>query len=47
MHSVFGKLVCERTVSEMKEIKPKNRNWMADETLDESCWIANTWQAYW
>ena len=37
MHSMFGcTYVCESTFSTMKQVKSKNRNQMADETLDDS-----------
>jgi len=34
--------VCNSTVSKMKQVKSKNRNRMADETLDDSRRLANT-----
>jgi len=34
--------VCKSTVSKMKQVKPKNRNRMSDETLDDSRRLANT-----
>jgi len=37
MHSMFGSTyVCESTFSTMKQVKSKNRNLTADETLDDS-----------
>jgi len=42
MQWMFGKHVCKSTVSKMKQVKSKNRNRMADETLDDSRWLANT-----
>jgi len=40
MHSMFGNTnvydVCESTFSTMKQVKSKNRNRMAEETLDDS-----------
>jgi len=34
--------VCESTFSTMKQVKSKNRNRMADETLDDSLPLATT-----
>ena len=34
--------VCNSKVSKMKQVKSKNRNRMADETLDDSRRLANT-----
>ena len=34
--------MCKSTVSKMKQVKSKNRNRMADETLDDSRPLANT-----
>jgi len=37
MHSMFrNTYVCESTFSTMNHVKSKNRNQMADETLDDS-----------
>jgi len=37
MHSMFGNTyVCESTSSNKKQVKSKNINRMADETLDDS-----------
>jgi len=37
MHSMFGSTyACESTFSTMKQVKSKNRNRMADESLDDS-----------
>jgi len=41
MHLMFGNTyVCESTFSTMKQVKSKNRNWMADKTMDDSLRLA-------
>jgi len=43
MHWMFGKHTCVRVqFLKMKQVKSKNRNRMADETLDDSRRLANT-----
>jgi len=39
---VWKTYVCKSKVSKMKQVKSKNRNRMADETLDDSRRLANT-----
>jgi len=39
---VWKTYVCKITVSKMKQVKSKNRNRMAGETLNNSCQLANT-----
>jgi len=39
---VWKTYVCRSTVSVMKQVKSKNRNRMADETLDDSRRLAST-----
>jgi len=39
---IWKTYVCKSTVSKMKQVKSKNRNRMADETLDDSRRLANT-----
>jgi len=39
---VWKTYVSKSTVSKMKQVKSKNRNRMADETLDDSRRLANT-----
>jgi len=37
MHSIFvSTYACENTFSTMKQVKPKHRNQVTDETLDDS-----------
>ena len=41
MHSIFvSTYACENTFSTMKQVKPKHRNQVTDETLDDSVGLA-------